>query len=59
MNLLLFILGIPFLGIARPQSQFHMNVPMSDLFILRIPPHISCNVIGRSIGEIYKSLKDT
>ncbi len=36
-----FCLYIPFLGIARPQPQFHIPVSMSDLYIPRIGPHIS------------------
>jgi hypothetical protein len=31
----------PFLGIARPQSQFPLHVSVSDLYIPRISPHIS------------------
>ncbi len=34
-------LCIPFLGIARPQSQPHIHVPVSNLYIPRISPHIS------------------
>ncbi len=52
-------LCIPFLGIARPQSQFPHSCALSDLYIPRIGPHISCSMIGRSIMEIYKSLTDT
>jgi hypothetical protein len=35
------------------------NVSVSDLYISRIGPHISCSRIGRSIMGIYKSLSDT
>ncbi len=53
-------LCIPFLGIARPQFRnFHIHVSMSDLYIPRISPHISCSRIGRPIIGIYKSLTDT
>ncbi len=50
-------LCISCLGIARPQSHIHVSV--SDLYISRIDPHISCSRIGRSIMGIYKSLTDT
>ncbi len=32
---------------------FHMHVFVSDLYILRIGPHISCSTIGRPIMGIY------
>ena len=38
---------------------FHIDVSVSDLYIPRIGPHISCSRIGRSIMRIYKSLTDT
>ncbi len=38
---------------------FHIHVSVSDLYIPRISPHISCSRIGRSILGIYKSLADT
>jgi hypothetical protein len=38
---------------------FHIHVSVSDLYISRIGPHISCSRIGRSIMGIYKSLTDT
>jgi hypothetical protein len=38
---------------------FHIHVSVSDFYIPRIGPHISCSRIGRSIVGIYKSLKDT
>ncbi len=52
-------LWIPFLGIARPQSQFHIHVSVSAFYIPRIGPHISCSRIGRSIVWVYKFLTDT
>ncbi len=38
---------------------FRIHVSVSDFYIPRIGPHISCSRIGRSIVGIYKSLKDT
>ena len=38
---------------------FHIHVSVSDLYIPRIGPHISCSRIGGSIVWIYKSLTDT
>jgi hypothetical protein len=38
---------------------FHIYASVSDLYIPRIGPHISCSRIGRSIVGIYKPLKDT
>jgi hypothetical protein len=38
---------------------FHIHVSVSDLYIPRIGPHISCSRIGKSIVEIYKLLTDT
>jgi hypothetical protein len=35
---------------------FHIHVSVSDLFIPRISPHISCSRIGRSNVGNYKSL---
>ncbi len=52
-------LCIPFLGIARPQSNFPIHVSVSDLYIPRIGQHISCSRIGRSMMGIYKSITDT
>jgi hypothetical protein len=38
---------------------FHIHVSVSDLYIPRIGPHISCSRLGRSIVGIYKLLTDT
>ncbi len=38
---------------------FHIHVSVSDLYIPRISPHISCRRIKRSIVGIYKSLTGT
>ncbi len=38
---------------------FDIHVSLSDIYIPRIGPHISCSIIGRSIMGIYKSLTDT
>ncbi len=40
-----------------PISDIYVSV--SNLYISKIVPHISCSRIGRSIGGIYKSLTDT
>ncbi len=52
----------PFLGIARPQSQFSHSC-FCERFIYSqdrsVGPHISCSRIGRSIVRIYRSLTDT
>ncbi len=38
---------------------FHIHVPVSDLYIPRIGSHISCKRISRSIeGRLFKSLTD-
>jgi hypothetical protein len=42
-----------------PSPKFHIHVSVSDLYLLRIGPHISYSRIGRSIVGIYKSLTDT
>ncbi len=53
-------LVIPFLGTAWPPYQFpHSSGPVSDLYIPRIGPHISCSRTDRSIVGIYKSLTNT
>jgi hypothetical protein len=38
---------------------FYIHVSVSDLYIPRIGPHISCSRIGRSFVGIYKSLTET
>jgi hypothetical protein len=38
---------------------FHIHVSVSNLYFLRIGPHISSSRIGRSNVGIYKSLMDT
>ncbi len=38
---------------------FYIHVPVSDLYIPRIGPHISCSRIGRQKVGIDKSLTDT
>ncbi len=48
-----------FLGIASLCHNFHIHVYVSNSYIPRISPHISCSRIGRSIVGIYKSLTDT
>jgi hypothetical protein len=50
---------IPFLGIARPQHQFHIHVSVSDLYIPRSGPHIFSSRKGRPIVGIYNSVTDT
>ncbi len=52
-------LCIPFLGIARPQSQFPHSCVCEHLYNPRIGQHIYCSRIGISIVGIYKSLTDT
>ncbi len=54
-----FHLCIPFLGMRGLSPNFHIHVSVSDLYIPRISPHISCSRIGRSMVGIYKSLTDT
>ncbi len=44
---------------AGPNFGFHIHVSVSDLYIPRIGPHISCSRIGRPIVWIHKSLTDT
>jgi hypothetical protein len=38
---------------------FHIHLSVSNLYIPRIGPHISCSRIDRSIVGMYKSLTDT
>ncbi len=38
---------------------FHIHVSVTDLYIPRIGPHISCSRMGRSMVVIYKLLTDT
>ncbi len=38
---------------------FHIHVSVTNLYIARIGPHISCSRIDRSVVGIYKSLTDT
>jgi hypothetical protein len=48
--------SIPFLGELRGLSpNFHIHVSVSDLYIPRIGPHISCKQY-RQINGMYKSL---
>ncbi len=51
-------LCIPFLGIARPQPNFHIHVSVSNLYRPRSGLHISSSRTGRPIVGIYKSLPD-
>ncbi len=47
-------LCIPILGIVRPlRPNFHIHVSVSDLYISRICPHISCSRTGKSIVGEY------
>jgi hypothetical protein len=48
-----------FLEFRGLSPNFHIYVSVSNLYIPRIGPHISCSRIGRSIAGIYKSLTDT
>ncbi len=52
-------LCIPFLGLRGLSPNFHIHVSVSDWYIPRIRPHISCSRIGRLIVGIYKSFTDT
>jgi hypothetical protein len=55
-NLIYVFLFWELLGLG---PNFHIHVSMSDLYIPRIGPHISCNRIGKSIVGIYQSFIDT
>jgi hypothetical protein len=48
-----------FWELRRLSPNFHTHVSVSDLYIPRIGPHISCSRIARSIVGIYKLLTDT
>jgi hypothetical protein len=52
-------LCIPFLVIARPQSQSPHSCVFNDLYIPRIGPQIFLQQNRRSIVGIYKLLTDT
>jgi hypothetical protein len=49
----------PFLGIALRGliSNFHIHVSVSDLYIPRIGPHISCSKIGRPIAHRHMNVE--
>jgi hypothetical protein len=42
-------------GLSR-NFHIHVRASVSDLYIPKIGPHISCSKIGRSIVGLYKSL---
>ncbi len=48
-----------FLELRGLSPNFHSHVSVSDLYILKIGPHISSRRIGRSTVGIYKYLTDT
>ncbi len=54
-----FHLWIPFWELRGLSPNFHIHVSVSDLYIPRIGPHISCSRIGRSTVGRHKSLTET
>ncbi len=52
------IYGFLFWELRGLSPNFHIHVSVSDFYIPKIGPHISCSRIGRLILEIYKSLTD-
>jgi hypothetical protein len=54
-----FIYVFLFWELRGLSPNFHIHVSVSDLYIPRIGPHISCSRIGRLIIGINKSPTDT
>ena len=54
-----FETNIPRKGISGPQSQFHIHVSVSELYIPTMGLPVLLEEICRLILGIYKSLKDT
>ncbi len=48
-----------FWELRRLSPNIHIHVSVSNLYVPRIGPHISCSRIARLIMGIYKSLTDT
>jgi hypothetical protein len=48
-------LCIPFLGIARPQPDFHIRVFVSDLYFPRIGPHLfhAADIFGAVLPRYF------